>query len=332
MKGKRPADDSQATLEDFFSSNEAEDESRSEELIDESESASNKNQESSESNASSLNQENELDTNDEEPVDDEEEVVTEVRVGEREVPENLDSSYLLSIDYAGAQKKAFARLYNPDDKKIYFWFDNTGHLPYCYTDLPPQAAESRIGKHGGFVRTEGVELTDLLRDEPVKMTKVIASDPLSIGGSQGAIRERLVDRSGEATISRAWEANIRYRNCYTYDRNLVSGLPYKIDNGNLIPSIPKLDEKMLSAFKKTFEAEEGLDRIIKEYAPMFFTEVPDIRRIALDIEVYTPVKNRIPDANTAPYPVTAIGLSDNESYNKCFVLKRSGMKEGKKRP
>ncbi|MHA1934743.1 MAG: DNA polymerase domain-containing protein, partial [Candidatus Thorarchaeota archaeon] len=63
---------------------------------------------------------------------------------------------------------------------------------------------------------------------------------------------------------------------------------------------------------------------------MFFSEVPDIRRIAIDIEVYTPAKNRIPDANAAAEMVTAIGLSDNEGLNLCFLLERSGMKKGAK--
>jgi len=59
-------------------------------------------------------------------------------------------------------------------------------------------------------RSESVELTDLLRDETVAMTKVMASDPLSIGGSAGSIRDRLVERTEGATISHAWEAAIRY--------------------------------------------------------------------------------------------------------------------------
>jgi DNA polymerase I len=191
-------------------------------------------------------------------------------------------------------------------------------------------AEQKIGSHGGYVRSESVELTDLLRDEDVTMTKVIASDPLSIGGSVGSIRDRLVERTEGATISHAWEAAIRYRNCYSYDRNIVSGLPYSIENGKLILSYPEPDTKLLDEFKQAIGTEEGRERIISEYAPMLFTEVPDIRRIAVDIEVYTPVKNRVPDARTAPYEVTAIGLSDNEDYQKCFVLRRSGITEGSK--
>ncbi|MFW9799777.1 MAG: 3'-5' exonuclease, partial [Candidatus Thorarchaeota archaeon] len=327
-KDKRPEDDSQSSLEDFFDSSEVdESEEPSEEPLKEDGLAAAESQiEQATESHNTLSEEE--DTEDIVMIDETEETVSELRVGERETPTDLAPSYLLSVDYAGAQRKAFARLYNPDDKRIYFWFDNTGHQPYCYTDYPVQIAEQKIGRHGGFIRSEEVELVDLLRDEPVKMTKVIAGDPLSIGGSAGAIRDRLVDTSGDQTISHAWEAAIRYRNCYTYDTNIVSGLPYRIEKGNLVPSSPELDKKLLKEFKSAIGAEDGTERLISEYAPMLFTEVPDIRRIAIDIEVYTPVKNRIPDARTAPYEVIAIGLSDNEGYNKCFLLKRAGVSEG----
>ncbi|MFX1603637.1 MAG: 3'-5' exonuclease, partial [Promethearchaeota archaeon] len=317
MKGKQPKDDSQSSLEDFFSSSESEEPEEQAEAPEAEETPN---------DTEPLGE----DVDVEDAPDEAEETVTELRVGEREAPDDLSPSYLLSIDYAGAQRKAFARLYNPADKRVYFWFDNTGHQPYCYTDFPVQVAEQKIGSHGGYVRSESVELTDLLRDEPVTMTKVIASDPLSIGGSVGSIRDRLVERTEGATISHAWEAAIRYRNCYSYDRNIVSGLPYRIDNGELILSYPEPDSKLLDEFKQAIGAEGGRERMISEYAPMLFTEVPDIRRIAVDIEVYTPVKNRVPDARTAPYEVTAIGLSDNEGYQKCFLLRRSGIEEGSK--
>jgi DNA polymerase I len=220
-----------------------------------------------------------------------------------------------------------ARLYHPDTKRVYFWFDNTGHKPYCYTDWPPQAVESSARKNPGFIRAERVELHDLLKDEPVTMTKVVGDNPLAIGGSQSSIRNSLVDNNN---VSHAWEAAIRYQLCYTYDSKLVPGLMYKIENGDLIACPPNVDAKTLDEFKKTIQVEQGLESIITEYSPMFFTEVPDLRRLAVDIEVYSPVVNRVPDARTAEYQVTAIGLSDSEGYNKCFVLEREGHPEGKK--
>ena len=252
-----------------------------------------------------------------------------MKVGTQDKPDNLPPSYLLSVDYDGAVNKAIIRLYNPEDERIYFWHDNTGHKPYCYTDFPLQKVlgNPRISRHQGFVEAKSVERYDLLRDRPIEMTKVIATDPLSIGGRPGAIREYLK----EGDESHAWEAAIRYRNTYSYDSNLIPGSLYEIVNGDLKPVSPKLDKTVMKQFADKIGEEKELKEVIDEYAPMFFSEVPDIRRIALDIEVYTPVLNRIPDANTSPYPVTAVGLSDNEGFNKCFVLRRKGMQEGPKR-
>ncbi|MFW9919574.1 MAG: DNA-directed DNA polymerase I [Candidatus Thorarchaeota archaeon] len=254
------------------------------------------------------------------------------KAGYREEPKNLGPSYLLSVDYVGGDiKKAIARLYNPESKKMYIWYDNTGHKPYCYTDFPPQVVQSKVSRNPGYIGTQQVTLRDLLQDKPRPMTKIIADDPLAIGGKRDSIREQLVEHTPDmATLSHAWEANIRYRNCYTYDNDLVLGLPYKIKDGDLIRSEPKVDSKLLDAFKKTIVDTEGLERIVEQYAPMFFTEVPDIRRIAIDIEVYAPQKNRIPDPVIAEQPVTAIGLSDNENLNLCYVLHRKNHPKGEK--
>ncbi|MFW9849292.1 MAG: DNA-directed DNA polymerase I [Candidatus Thorarchaeota archaeon] len=258
--------------------------------------------------------------------------VKEQKIGFRESPQNLAPSYLLSVDYVGGNvKKAILRLYDPVSKEIKLWYDNTGHKPYCYTDYPPQVVQNKVGSHRGYAGNEVVELKDLLRDEKRKMTKILAEDPLSIGGTSGAIRDLLVEHTPDMQQeSHAWESAIRYRNCFSYDLDLVTGLPYMIENGNLIRCEPKIDESILNEFKRTFGAEEAIDRVIDRFAPMFFTEVPDIRRIAVDIEVYVPVENRIPDPLLAQQPVTAIGLSDNENLNKCFVLRRKGHPTGNK--
>ena len=244
----------------------------------------------------------------------------------------MGPSYLLSVDYIGGNlKKAVVKLYDPVSKQIKLWYDNTGHKPYCYTDYPPQVVESKVGNHRGYVGSQVVQVQDLLRDESRQMTKVIAADPLSIGGSQGAIRDLLVEHTPDMQqVSHAWEAAIRYRNCYSYDQDILTGLPYMIEDGNLVKVEPKVDEAVLAEFKKIFGDEEDIERVIDRFAPMFFTEVPDIRRLAVDIEVYAPVKNRIPDPSLAKQPVTAISLVDNESFNKCFVLRRDGHPEGAK--
>ncbi|MCL4430465.1 MAG: hypothetical protein M1167_06905 [Chloroflexi bacterium] len=54
-------------------------------------------------------------------------------------PENLPPSYFVSASYDGRQKKAVIKLYEPQSGQIYFWYDNTGHKPYCLTNLKPYA-------------------------------------------------------------------------------------------------------------------------------------------------------------------------------------------------
>ncbi|MFX1368995.1 MAG: hypothetical protein ACFFAY_10380, partial [Promethearchaeota archaeon] len=126
-KDKRTGeDDEQSNLEDFFGSSH---EDMPKNLL---ESKDNVPDNSDESN-SSLN-ESEEDLLAEEDVDDSEEVVAPVKVDISGRPSNLPPSYLLSIDYSGPESKAYARLYEPESKKIFFWFDNTGHKPYCFTD------------------------------------------------------------------------------------------------------------------------------------------------------------------------------------------------------
>ncbi|MHA1135239.1 MAG: DNA polymerase domain-containing protein [Candidatus Thorarchaeota archaeon] len=317
MKEERQNDENQSSLEDYFGADE-EPEVESEPQANPPQEPSSE-QASSEPSNSEITNENEY----EEP----EEMIIDMKVGERETPNDLPPSMLLSIDYSGPLNKAILKLYEPKSKKIYFWIDNTGHKPYLYTDWPPQMVESKVKRNPGFVKTETVQLHDLLHDKPVTMTKLYGDNPLSIGGSGAAMRNLLKDNSG---ISHAWEANIRYHLTYTYDTKFVPGLMYKIENGNLLPCPPDVDHKILEEFKDTFADDEDLESILTTYSPMFFTEVPEIKRIAVDIEVYTPVLNRIPDASVSQHPVTAIGLSDNEGYDVCFVLKRKELSEGEK--
>ena len=58
-------------------------------------------------------------------------------------PLNLPPSYFVSASYDGRQKKAVIKLYEPESEQIYFWYDNTGHKPYCLTNLTTQELEPK---------------------------------------------------------------------------------------------------------------------------------------------------------------------------------------------
>jgi DNA polymerase I len=67
-------------------------------------------------------------------------------------PENLPPSYFVSATYDGRSRKAVIKLYEPQSGRIYFWYDNTGHKPYCLTNLSQDQLEKiyRLIHHEGF--------------------------------------------------------------------------------------------------------------------------------------------------------------------------------------
>src|SRR3972149_12296269 len=67
-------------------------------------------------------------------------------------PENLPASYFVSATYDGRAQKAVIKLYEPESGRIYFWYDNTGHKPYCFTNLSQDQLKKiyRLVNHEGF--------------------------------------------------------------------------------------------------------------------------------------------------------------------------------------
>ncbi|MEM3484589.1 MAG: hypothetical protein QXI12_03090, partial [Candidatus Methanomethyliaceae archaeon] len=157
-----------------------------------------------------------------------EEEIIERTIFEAETPQNTGTLYLLSVTYSGTKNKALLKLYDVEKGKIVFWYDNTGHRPYLLTDLSLQdlLSDRRVTSHPGFdgTLTAEVEKYDLLYDRKIRMTKVVARDPLSIGGRGSSLRE---------ILENSWEDNIRYHECYTYDLGLIPGYTYRIKDGQL---------------------------------------------------------------------------------------------------
>ena len=239
-----------------------------------------------------------------------------------EVTTKLPASYLISVTYDGRRSAVALKLYEPKSRKIYSWYDRTKHLPYCLTDLPVTELKS-VESHQGFDHFETVGKYNALTDREVELTKILAKDPLAIGGRpSGSIRDM---------IPKAWEANIRYYESYIYDREISTGMPYTVSRGHLIPvdyQPPEEDRKNLEDIFKDEDPE------FKAYVDRWFSllecPVPEFRRLALDIEVYSPIATRIPDPREAEQKIIAIALADSDGNKRVLVLKRPDVHEGEK--
>ena len=263
----------------------------------------------------------------------------EKRVFPSMAPANLPPSYFVSATYDGQARKALIKLYEPTTGRIYFWLDNTGHQPYCLTNLSEIELEKLEGvtKHPGFDRFEIVEKLDPLQDKTVKVTKIVTKDPLAIGGRPtGCIRDIIPEdfpKVSETPVTpeniKVWEANIKYYESYIYDAKLLPGMIYEVKNGNLTQKTLENTEKAVKQIRDTFKdaTNEELD-YIEEWARLLEYPAPKFRRVAIDIEVLAPIPTRVPDPREAVYPVICVSLYASDGLKKALILKREGAREG----
>ncbi|NWF87191.1 DNA-directed DNA polymerase I [Candidatus Bathyarchaeota archaeon] len=257
-------------------------------------------------------------------------------------PENLQPSYFVSATYDGKAGKVLVKLYEPVSGKIYFWYDNTGHMPYCLTNLSQYDLEKidRLIKHLGFDHFELAEKFDPLLNNNVKVTKIVARDPLAIGGRpKGCIRDIIPEefpKVSDTPISpeqiKVWESKIKYYQSYIYDRALAPGMIYEIKGGKLILKSMEETEKNVKCIKETFkDATDEELQFIEQWARLLEYPAPKFRRVALDIEVLTPIPTRMPDPREAAYPIFCVSLYASDRQRRVLLLKREGVREGNER-
>jgi DNA polymerase I len=226
-------------------------------------------------------------------------------------PENLPPSYLIDVKYDGKREQAYVKLYNPEQKKVFRWYDTTNHLPYLLTTVNKAEVDKILANEKEFVGCEVVKKHSLLNEKELSLTKVYATNPLVIGGREDSYRER---------ISPSFEANIRYHLNYIYDNELVPGLFYEIKNNKLQIVEPKLSNEVKQNILKIFEGQSSeILQLVEQYLPIFFAPIPHISRCSVDIEVESE-RNKIPDPHAAKQKVISIAISNDEKETIVYVL------------
>ncbi|MEM2856987.1 MAG: DNA-directed DNA polymerase I, partial [Candidatus Nitrosocaldaceae archaeon] len=234
---------------------------------------------------------------------------------------SLEPSLLLSATYDGEKNLALLKFYNHRDKRIYHWYDNTAHKPYCYAMLDEEEFD-KIRNKKGVLNIEKIKKFDALRDREIIVDKIIADNPLVIGGREDSIREE---------IKNVWEADIKYYENYLYDRQLIPGAYYSIKDDTIIPYSYKVPDQVDLALKsllwdkikdsKIFDEERNY---IMEWARLLNQPTIDIRRVAMDIEVATE-EGRIPDAKRAENEVIAVSFVGDD-IKEVYVLNNKNSK------
>ena len=236
----------------------------------------------------------------------------------KELPENT-RVMLISAIYSGENQKVQLKFYDPNLHVIYFWQDKTDHKPYCYTKLEYKKRAEEIAAVEKKFELKTIPKLDLMLDKEIQAIKIIAPDPLSIGG-KGGIREKL----------NVWEANIKYHENYLYDTRLIPGSYYKRKGDEILEDPYKMSEIVHNALKnflwdKILESKEARNdkyrEYVREWADLLNQPIPDMKRIALDIEVDSE-EGRMPVPREHDRKITAVGIVSNDGLRKVLLLEQ----------
>lgn len=230
--------------------------------------------------------------------------------------------FLLSVVYNGENRRAELKFLDEKRQTIVRVPDQTGHKPYCYSKLPKEELlkMQELTSLPGFEEIQEKELHDALLDRPVRVSKIVVSDPLSVGGrSKGTVR---------GVLKEVWEADIPYVLNYVYDLKLIPGTYYLVDTeNNAIEPLQKFYTKQYGLrMKSLIESLSPEEKsIVEELARLLETPIPEIKRIAVDIEVLTEVPTRVPDPEEAERPIGAVSFASSDGAKKVFLLLRENM-------
>jgi DNA polymerase I len=223
---------------------------------------------------------------------------------------DLDEGLLASATYDGDLRLAVLKFYDERNGRFWLWRDNTGHKPYCFTKLPiEELADIRTRKDVIEIRED--EKLDLLADQKIKVRKIVAKDPLAIGGGNDSIRDKIT----------AWEADIKYYENFAYDRGLKMGTYYSISKGVVLPLKKEVPERVQRSLEEVSRKNSSeFQPFLREWAELLGQPLAEFRRVALDIEVANE-EGRLPDVEKANLPVIAVSFY-GENEKTVFVLKR----------
>ena len=237
---------------------------------------------------------------------------------------------LISAAYDGVEKIAVLKFYVPETQKLILWKDETGHKPYCYSRLN-KTDLSFLNERDDILSIETITRNDMLQDKSTDVSKIIAADPLVIGGTMNS---KSIRNSMDT-----WESDIKYYENYLYDSKLIIGKYYSIKDGKISPHEMQIPQEILTSLKTLLLDRISGDNIVNydefkkyttEWANLLNLPIPFMRRLSFDIEVES-VIGRIPDPKIAERTVTAIGFAGNDKMQKVFVLRTKDHAEGQKR-
>ena len=236
----------------------------------------------------------------------------------KELPENRPAMLLTAV-YSGDEQKVYLKFYDEENQTIFYWRDRTNHQPYCYTKTDFEDEAKKVVQRERKYSLERTTKMDFISDKEIQVLKVLAPDPLSIGGTQNSFREKVT----------SWEADIRYHENYLYDAKLIPGAYYTRKGDSILPYEQPISSKVQEELDKLIwnklAPEAGqvgsgqYRKYIEDWANLLNQPIPDMKRVSIDIEVDSE-EGRMPNAREHDRRVIAVGFSGSDGFRKVLLL------------
>ncbi|MGH9978060.1 MAG: DNA-directed DNA polymerase I [Nitrososphaeraceae archaeon] len=230
---------------------------------------------------------------------------------------------LLSSVYVGDEQTVYLLFYDFEENQLVAWRDRTNHRPYCYTKMEFKDKAEAICREDKKLSLQLTKKRDLINDQVIEVLKIIAPDPLSIGGTDNSVRERV----------RSWEADIKYHENYLYDSGLIPGSYYRRKGDTIVNEDYGISETVKEALKRLilnnndnnskneFEhiSNNDYQSLVTSWANLLNQPVPELKRVALDIEVESE-EGQMPTPREHERRIIAVGLVGTDGFKKILVL------------
>jgi DNA polymerase, archaea type len=236
----------------------------------------------------------------------------------RELPENRPAMLLTAV-YSGDEQKVYLKFYDEENQSIFYWRDRTNHQPYCYTKTEHEDEAKKVIQRERKYSFERSTKTDFISDKEIQVLKILAPDPLSIGGTQNSFREKVT----------SWEADIRYHENYLYDAKLIPGAYYTRKGDSILPYEHPISSKVQEELDKLIwnklAPEAGqigsgqYRKYIEDWANLLNQPIPYMKRVSIDIEVESE-EGRMPNAREHDRRIIAVGFSGSDGFRKVLLL------------
>jgi DNA polymerase, archaea type len=232
---------------------------------------------------------------------------------------------LLSSVYVGDEQTVYLLFYDFEENGLVAWRDRTNHRPYCYTKMEYKDRAEAICREDKKLSLHLTKKRDLINDQIIEVLKIVAPDPLSIGGTDNSVRERV----------RSWEADIKYHENYLYDSGLIPGSYYRRKGDSIVNEDYGISETVKEALKRLilnnsdnnskngYEhiSNNGYQSLVTSWANLLNQPVPELKRVALDIEVESE-EGQMPTPREHERRIIAVGLVGTDGFKKILVLGR----------